>query len=140
MAYTFNFEKIKDWELVVKIPFPDSVTAADVEAREMAGLVWYEDDNYAKPTHYLNPITNGILWGMLWAGIPKITEDNWHEVWFRICMQGFVNDRLPVYDPAAPGGKRNYTREEVRKHVGLTTNANTLTGAAFYRQCINQLL
>ena len=73
------------------------------------------------------PITNALIWGTMSVAMNEITEDNWEEFYTRCYMietihgswLSFKNKRRPI------------TPEDVKSHIGLQTNANTLTKAKF---------
>jgi hypothetical protein len=68
----------------------------------------------------LNPVTNALIWHSLNTGIGRITTENAAEVWARI---SFVEE---VYGPSllSSDGPRPLTKDDVLKHIGLTTNAS----------------
>jgi hypothetical protein len=67
----------------------------------------------------LNPVTNALIWASLGTGIGKIKDTNAAEVYARIRLIEALHGPL-LY---RPGSKDGITLDDVRKHIGLTTNA-----------------
>jgi len=75
---------------------------------------------------YLNPVTEHLIWASLNTGIGSITTKNYHEVWRRLRMWSHVLD----------GRKPYVTAEDVRNHIGLSTNASRKTKHQFHSHVI----
>lgn len=69
---------------------------------------------------YLSPITNALIWHSLNTGIGTITEENVAEVWARISFVEHIYGASLLNSE----GPRPITRDDVRKHIGLKTNAS----------------
>lgn len=102
----------------------------DVEDYE--NLCWIENpDNKT-----LNPITESIIFATMSVGINHITEDNAHEFFVR---SGATS---AVYGEPLRGWedgnliRRNYTFEEIKQHIGLSTNASVLSLKEFWDNMI----
>ena len=89
---------------------------------------------------YLAPVTNALIWGALAVGVPEITHRNWQEYWGRF----YIYDRLTgismmprqvngdwMRDEAGKISLSPITAQDVRDHIGLTTNVSSMTGPAF---------
>lgn len=73
-----------------------------------------------KGESYLHPTTNALIWHSLNTGIGTITEENVAEVWARV---RFI-EKLYGASLMDQDGPVFLTRDDVRKHVGLKTNAS----------------
>lgn len=76
-----------------------------------------------------------LIWISLLAGFDEITKDNWPEVFIRVAM---VETCIGPYRSSSEGGIY-YKPEEVKRCIGLKTNATKLTPAAFDKQAARML-
>lgn len=76
----------------------------------------------------MNPVTESLIFATISIGIPKISKENCTEVFARLTMLE------TIYGPPfqAKDGPASYTLEDVRKHIGLGTNATPFTKAKFH--------
>lgn len=106
---------------------------ADVEAREGEDYVWPKaGDNAAAydkipGKRYLSGLTECIIWATMFVGIPKITPTNAPTFARRLraweTVAGCISSRgTPI------------TADEIRRHIGLWTNASPMKDAAFAKQ------
>jgi hypothetical protein len=90
------------------------------QIKDYEEVCWIEDR--------LNPVTEALIWATMAVGIPQITDDNADEFYDRLHRW----ERLVAYYVIEGGkGPRPITREEVKAHIGLHTNASRLTRAQF---------
>lgn len=68
----------------------------------------------------LSPITDAIVWGLMAIGMPKITEENLDKVWLRF----YAMERITGASLHFDGGPVYMTYEDLREHIGLTTNVS----------------
>ena len=105
MSLDFYYGDIKDWENICFHPDPDG---------------------------QMKTVTNALIWSTMAVGINRITADNWRKYF----------ERLHSYEVAVkPYRKRRdennnrtgvfFTPDEVRAHIGLSTNASTRTARQF---------
>ncbi len=73
------------------------------------------------------PITNALIWGTMSVAMNEITEDNWEEFYTRCYMIETIHGSWLSFKNKS----RPITPEDVKSHIGLHTNANTLTKAKF---------
>ena len=73
------------------------------------------------------PITNALIWGTMSVAMNEITEDNWKEFYTRCYMIETIHGTWLNQN----GKRRPITPEDVKDHIGLHTNASTLTKAKF---------
>lgn len=93
-----------------------------------------------KQERHVNPITYAIIWLSIPIGFREITEKNAKSLFRRIYAYertfGSMNNKwvdekpVPVY----------VDYEQVREHIGLTTNGSNLTEAEFKKQLLDRLL
>lgn len=105
MALHWQLENIKDWE-----------SYCFEEDKEEGG------EKMTATTHCL------IMASMV-GGYDKITEKNHVDVYARLKIQ----ERVRGAFRQRRGEKVYFTLEEVRGHIGLSTNASTLTQAQFLK-------
>lgn len=104
MALTWDVKNVKD--------FNDVCWQEATEDVPSMGIV--------KGESYLSPVTNALIWQSLSTGIGRITEANVAEVWARISLL----EELYGASLRNSEGPRPITMEEVRQHIGLTTNVS----------------
>jgi len=86
-----------------------------------------------------NPTTFSLAMLSMSHGIPRITEGNWEKVFFRIRMIETVLGGYR-YNAASEGHKTVFfTKYEVKGHVGMWTNASTVSETQF-RKYIHDLV
>ena len=83
-----------------------------------------------KITH---PITNTLSLGMIAVGLPEYTAKNIDEVIYR------YNIQQKIFGGWGPGGMF-LSEDDIRKHIGMRSNANKLTRKQFMKKCAIQAL
>lgn len=79
----------------------------------------------------LNPVTDALIWSTMLIGMASIREKNWEKFADRIrLIQAARGTGLFSCDL----GEYYVSREEVRQHIGLSTNADSLTDTAFLKR------
>lgn len=75
----------------------------------------------------MNPVTESLIFTMLSIGMPKITDENVQEFFIRAQMV----ER--IYGPPmnSASGPVSYSLDNIRKHVGMSTNATEFSKAKF---------
>lgn len=121
MSLNWSVENVEDYETVCKIVMSED----DPNGRYVAGdKLW-------------NPVTESLVWLSISTGINAITEENAAEVYARVRMIEQVNGPMLIraeVDGKRPTGAAAFiTPEEVRAHVGLSTNASPKTRARFLK-------
>lgn len=85
--------------------------------------------------------TNALVWATMTVGLPSITAKNVDEWMRRLALVeklrgAFINRYIK--DDSMPGGLReesyHFTREDIVRRIGLSTNASKLTLAAFTKR------
>lgn len=84
--------------------------------------------------------TRTLLLSTMSIGIPDITKKNVDEVFLRLCMLERVYG-VAVHRTDDEGNRVDIpiTREVVEKHIGLSTNADTLSETAFNKRIAQSL-
>lgn len=104
MSLDCDLTKIKDYEtLCWRQPEPGEIEAND---HTMFGRMVTEDGRIQ------NPVTHALIFGCMSIGIGEITEQNYEEWFIRYRSLSFLYPDHP--DPI--------TLEDVKAHIGLTTN------------------
>ena len=81
----------------------------------------------------VNGITEALIWLTMTIGISDITHKNYEEFHRRLLEYDIFSDSTPVRTKGI--GNRHITLEEIRKHIGLSTNAGSeLTRAAWEKR------
>lgn len=111
MSLDFSVEKIADHENVTTAPY------------EFAGRAQW------------HPVTNALIWGSMSCGYNRITEDNLTHVWERINLWQHVLRGLVNYQWKTVW----LTKEDIRRHIGLSTNASVKSDAEFMATVANHL-
>lgn len=96
---------------------------------------WESDDVW--------PITNALIWGTMSVGMHSIDEVDWREFYTRAYIIQTIHGGWIIEN----GKTRFVTPQEVKDHIGLHTNATSMTNAKFkasierrLRDQANQLL
>lgn len=114
MALTWSVERIKDHERITTSPWPG----------EGGGDQWH-------------PITSKLVMLSMVCGYGVITNANAKDVAERVAMYelAFPNDRLGFLGQQGSGVDYiSITYKDVLNHVGLSTNASTLTRAQWVKK------
>ena len=87
------------------------------------------------------PLTEGFIWLMLAIGIDKITKKNAHDVYLRIHLAEAVNDCSFLFSKDEEGNniQRPISFDDVKRHVGLKTNASKKSVSEFYSGLLNKI-
>lgn len=106
MSLRWSLTDVKDWETVC----------------------YMEDES-------LHPVTQQIVFATIGAGMPTITKENAGEFYARLTVMQQVHGGkgwiLQRESDSEEWVNRFITADEVRAHIGLTTNASALSRAKF---------
>lgn len=81
--------------------------------------------DYRKGDRIMNPVTRALIWSTLGVGIGKLTEDNLAEFAFRMKVtDGLYGKPVQEKQPDGSWKARAFTLDELRAHVGLSTNVS----------------
>jgi|TARA_R100000742_G_C4159754_1_gene1804 hypothetical protein len=102
--------------------------------RKVKVKTWEPDGTFDKDGEPLGEITqilNSLIWITMTVGMSSITEKNWKDFYTRMKLIKADRNLLRKDEDG------NYTvpisAEEVRDHIGLMTNASTMTKAEFLK-------
>jgi len=89
----------------------------------------------------IHPVTNYLIWSSLLTGIGSITKANVDEVFRRIAVLQKLNGSDIQYSDSISGDwvEIYLTKEDIVNHIGLWTNASSLTEAQFNRKIMDRL-
>jgi hypothetical protein len=105
MSLNWDLKGIENYEELCWVP----LTAYDHTTGE------YDADAKKK----LNPVTNALIWATMSIGMGDITKKNWEKFADRIALlQGAKASGLLTFGL----GEYYVSREEVKQHMGLSTN------------------
>src|SRR6266851_6278401 len=109
MALHWSIERVTDWQQLVE----------NDEQRE---------------------ITEAIVWPALVYDLSGVTEKNIDEWLFRQEFARRVDDFYPITRPRSQVHKRDlFTRAELERRIGLSTNVTTTSRAAFQKKLIEKV-
>jgi len=102
--------------------------------RKVKTTTWEPDGTFDKdgePMGKMPDVLNSLIWITMSIGMSSITEKNWKDFYTRMKLIGVDRNLLRIDEDG------NYTipisAEEVRDHIGLMTNATTMTKAEFLK-------
>jgi hypothetical protein len=89
----------------------------------------------------IHPVTNYLIWSSLLTGISSITKANVDEVFRRIAvLQKLNGSDIQYMDPISHDWVSIYlTRQDIENHIGLWTNASSLTDVQFDMKIMDRL-
>ena len=139
MSLDFNFNKIKNWKEVTRKKIADDVTQEQIKLQIRNGAsYYYEEDEEGNKiyTSYMNPVTNALIWACMAVDMGSITQKNYPEFWLRCAMDDGDSGSGRILE--GEGRHRSVTLEEVREHIGLSTNVSTQSKTYFYNKLLKR--
>lgn len=125
MSLNWELSAIKNWNVLTTHPDDRAKLNADGTTPAGVELRW-------------NPASEKLLWITIIVGMPQITEKNWQEFYKRIAFyEKSVGPMRQFYEGDSVKDVF-YTPEEIFEHIGLHTNASTLTEPQFLKKCLAQ--
>jgi hypothetical protein len=110
MALHWSIERVEDWQQLA------------------------QDDEQRK-------ITEAVVWAALVYDLSGVTEKNIDEWLFREEFARRVDDFYPITRPRSQDHKRDlFTRTELERRIGLSTNVTTTSRAAFQKKLIDKVV
>jgi hypothetical protein len=93
-----------------------------------------EDDEQRK-------ITETVVWAALVYDLSCVTEKNVGEWLFRQEFARHIDDFYPITRPRSQDHKRDlFTRTELERRIGLSTNVTNTSRAAFQKKLIDKIV
>lgn len=91
-----------------------------------------DSDQLVNPVKHdeMHPVTHFMIWNMMAIDMSVITKENVDEVWFRTKLNMLITDCCAAsYNDGndKPLVRIWPTREDVVRHIGLSTNVSTMT-------------
>lgn len=133
MSLNWNIGRVRDYATVCydrrTFSTPEEAKAFVRAEASFMGPHWGldADDATGASVKRLSVTTNMLIWASMLVGLPTITEKNaekWHK---RLATVEARNGAYRTRD----GEDLFFTLEEVKAHVGLSTNVSTETDTAF---------
>lgn len=83
---------------------------------------------------------DALIWATMFVGIDRITKENAEEFYLRLAIRERVFGALR-YRINQKGEREDirFTLDDIRQHVGLSTNADRLTDLQFDKKVMKQL-
>jgi hypothetical protein len=97
--------------------------------------VWEPDgtfDDEGNPLGHMPDVLNTLIWVTMSVGMSEITEDNWKDFYTRMKIMG--KDRSLLRRDKNGEFTVPISSQEVKDHIGLMTNASTLTKLQFLKR------
>lgn len=117
MSLDWNLGKIKNWKKLCHIPLLHE-----------DGSPKRDDDGDALVR--INVVTEALIHVTMSLDLGRITEENLDEWLWRLAYREAIGHGEFLVMPTGKKGafkERNFTREEVEAHIGLSTNVSTLS-------------
>jgi len=137
MSLNWNLSKIDGYKDVCYERHVGTTEEMDAMARRvtLTGPDWEWESDARAALVRLSPITHALIWHTTSIGMGSITEKNWQEFYRRVHTQERALGALLLSD-----GKPHYIGpQDVRQHIGLTTNVAEISAAAFNGRTIRIL-
>ena len=118
-----------------------------LEERGFLGSHWYipgvsETEKLANcdVIERLRQLTSCLVWSTIGVGMRSITEENHVEFWVRLGLREKIKGALlhEQGDDGKTWKSRHITLEEVKRHIGLTTNASEVSWALWGKNMLNE--
>lgn len=82
--------------------------------------------------HEMHPVTHALIWATMAVDLGEITEKNWQEFWARVAVHEEVCGAFIFQHEKGKGPEPVFiTPEQVKAHIGLTTNVRSLKETAW---------
>lgn len=84
----------------------------------------------------LKSLLECLIWASMLTGCNKITKDNWPEVYLRTAM---VETVIGAYRRTSEGDMVYFTPDDIKRCIGLKTNATALSKGKFDNYVANMV-
>jgi len=95
-------------------------------------VCWIE--NKDEDNKRLNPVTEALVFATMSVGINRITDKNVYDFYLRSIVAADIYGMPLTFWNADERETRNFHLEEIKQHIGLSTNASTLTTNQFMKK------
>lgn len=113
MSLTWNLEKIEDKDQ----------------------LCWISVEEDGEQKYRLNPITELLIWRTMVVDMGKITPENLEEFAYRLLLYDSIFGGAVLDN----GEEHALTYEEIKAHIGLSTNVITTTRTAWRQRFLKMI-
>jgi len=96
---------------------------------------WEPDENWdgdGEPLGQMTEVLHTLVWTTMSVGMSEITEKNWKDFYTRMKLLG--SDRSLLRRDKDGNYTVPISAQEVKDHIGLMTNATTLTKLQFLKR------
>tara|TARA_Y100000310_G_C20627686_1_gene786876 strand:- start:390 stop:857 length:468 start_codon:yes stop_codon:yes gene_type:complete len=134
MSLNYNLGKIVDRDTICWEDVPDDYS------RGMMDMIRVDEDTGQQQR--MSPITSAIIFGTMTIGLNAVTEKNFDDFHDRMIIVQTVYDTVMIMERSGPDDpfvKRPISYTELRQHIGLTTNATSMTKREFKEQIMKNL-
>ena len=89
-------------------------------------------DDEGEPLGQMTEVLHTLIWTTMSVGMSEITEKNWKDFYTRMKLLG--SDRSLLRRDKDGNFTVPISSQEVKDHIGLMTNASTLTKREFFKR------
>jgi hypothetical protein len=130
MSLNFDLSKITDYRNACHETFTGSQEEMEERMghpRFFGGNWSYEGSDRSRIVR-LHPVTEALVFSTMSVMMGSITEKNWREFYSRVAMKEAALGASLINGDGSPA---YITPEQVRAHIGLTTNVRTESAGKF---------
>ena len=123
MALNYNYGDVKDYKTVCLKPNDDPM---DVKAGYKFKI---------------RPVTDALIWATMAVGFDEISKTNYYEFWLRLnFVEEHQGNYITKWDEKEQKSHDYYiTLEDVKKHIGMWTNANRVARGKWWGVMVKKL-
>jgi hypothetical protein len=97
------------------------------------------DTGLVKGERYLKGFTDALVWLTMSVGLDEITEDNIDEWVYRLGIEYAIHDSTVSRCVNGEWVRMRHDENSLRKHIGLYTNAGTISREEYHQKVIRFL-
>lgn len=130
MSLNFDLSKIANYETTCYEAIEDTPERLETLVRSISffGPSWGYDGDDRTRVIRMRAVTHVLVWGTMSVMMGSITEKNWRVFYTRFAM---MEAALGASLVGSKGEPIKVTPEQVRAHIGLTTNVRTESAGKF---------
>jgi len=120
MSLNWSLKNIENQDNLCWIDCPDDFEPG------MFDSVFVDTDGQKKRLNY---VTSTLIWATMIIGVSEITKKNVDHFFFRLHAWEKINGSFLL----DKNGNQNYIKyDDVKQHIGLSTNASTMSNLKFF--------
>jgi len=130
MSLNFDLSKIANYGTTCYETIEDTPERLETLVRSISffGPSWGYDGDDRTRCIRMRAVTHVLVWGTMSVMMGSITEKNWRVFYTRFAM---METALGAFLVGSKGEPIKITPEQVRAHIGLTTNVRTESAGKF---------